>query len=396
MTYWCKACNIFFFVAWLVMGNSQNPFDIKAPSSKKEEPKETVSKTPPTSIQDSKPISVESQPSNSSITPNQTSTVPSSISNPFEIKPNKGGEINKTPLLKTVEPANVPTPPTVIKNPIPEIPSSTATDPNPKPSIGLNEVNNPFNIKQPQADQNANNEINIVPSSQEPSQTNNSLNNIKNASSRSQGNISKNLWFIIYIFLFLLAAVAINFNRSYPLALIKSTYNQNQLRILFKDAFKGNQLLIFGFLYFIFIFNAGIFLYLSFRIFGLASISLLMSVLIVFGVYLTRHFILWVLSFVFPLAKEASYYSYTIGIYNLALGLALMIVNILLSFVDPETGKMLIFSGLTIILALYLMRQARGLLNNMPLILSSKFHFIIYLCTVEIAPWILLSGILLE
>ena len=73
-----------------------------------------------------------------------------------------------------------------------------------------------------------------------------------------------------------------------------------------------------------------------------------------------------------------------------------MLVNILLSFVEIETGKMLIFSGLAIIVALYVMRQVRGLLNIMPMILSGKFHFIIYLCTVEIAPWVLLSGILLR
>ena len=175
-----------------------------------------------------------------------------------------------------------------------------------------------------------------------------------------------------------MAAIAINFNRSYPIALIKATYNQNQLRSLFKEAFKGNHMMIFGILYFIFIINAGIFTYLSFKIFQMASLVML------------------VLAQVFPLEKEAAFFSFTIGIHNLALGLALMLINICLSFVDEETGKMLIFSGLSLILVLYALRQIRGLLNNIPTILSGKFHFIIYLCTVEIAPWILLAGMILK
>lgn len=154
--------------------------------------------------------------------------------------------------------------------------------------------------------------------------------------------------------------------------------------------------MIFGILYFIFIINAGIFTYLSFKIFQMASLSLFMCILIVLVVYLVRHLVMLVLAQVFPLEKEAAFFSFTIGIHNLALGLALMLINICLSFVDEETGKMLIFSGLSLILVLYALRQIRGLLNNIPTILSGKFHFIIYLCTVEIAPWILLAGMILK
>jgi hypothetical protein len=263
-------------------------------------------------------------------------------------------------------------------------------------------VTNPFNIVAPkdgsspqvttpgneQSGENA-----VIP---DLNQIKSDLNQIKSSTTKDQGTISKNVWFIIYIFLFLLAAVAINFNRSYPMALIKATYNQNQLRILFKDAFKGNHVLIFCILYLLFIINGGIFLYQSFRIFELAPISLFAAVGLVMIVYLMRHVVLFMLGLAFPLTRETLLFSYTIGIHNLTLGLALMFINMLLSFVDPETGKMLIFSGLSIILAMYLLRQVRGLLNNMPLIISGKFHFIIYLCTVEIAPWLLLTGILLR
>ena len=117
-----------------------------------------------------------------------------------------------------------------------------------------------------------------------------------------------------------------------------------------RDRFKGNHTFIFGILYFLFIVNAGIFLYQSFLIFNIAKISLIFAIFIVFSTYFVRHLVLFVMGVIFPMTKEASLFSYTIGIYNLALGIALLFLNSALLFVDPETGKMLIFSGLSICL----------------------------------------------
>ena len=216
------------------------------------------------------------------------------------------------------------------------------------------------------------------------------LKSFGNTTTDARGSISKNAWFLIYVFLFLLAAIAINFNRSYPASLFKATYNQNQLRMLFKDAFKGNHMMVFGILYFLFVVNAGIFIYQTFQIFRIAPLSLLVALGIVVGVYLVRHLVLYLMGKIFPMEKETMFFNYTIGIHNLTAGLGLMLINILLSFVDPVSGKTLILVGLCLIGLLYIMRQVRGLLNNLPIIVSRKLHFIIYLCAVEIVPWMLL------
>ncbi len=373
---------------------AQNPFDIKTPAKnnlpknqptapaqppKEENKKETI--VPKPQLQVVIPASQNTQ------NPVKRST------NPFEIIP--GGTaptlINPTGSVISPNENQINTSQTgVINNP----PSNQVNkQESVKKTNGLESVNNPFNIKPGESNVGAQND-NIIIASPDLKGIKEQLNEFKIKSLEPTGNISKNMWFVIYIFLFLLAAIAINFNRSYPIALLKATYNQNQLRILFKDAFKGNHSFIFIILYFIFIINAGIFLYFSFYIFQLGSISLIQSILLVFGVYVIRHLVLFIMGIAFPMSKEANLFSYTIGMYNLALGLALLFINILLSFVDVETGKMLIFSGISIIGFLYLMRQVRGFLNNVPTIASGKFHFIIYLCTVEIAPWLLLAGIL--
>lgn len=216
------------------------------------------------------------------------------------------------------------------------------------------------------------------------------LKSFGNNTTDARGAISKNAWFVIYVFLFLFAAIAINFNRSYPASLLKATYNQNQLRMLFKDAFKGNHMIVFSILYFLFVVNAGIFIYQTFQVFRIAPLSLLVALLIVVGIYLVRHLVLYLMGKIFPMEKETMFFNYTIGIHNLTAGLGLMLINMLLSFVDPASGKTLIIIGLCLVGLLYAMRQVRGLLNNLPIIVSRKLHFIIYLCAVEIAPWMLL------
>jgi hypothetical protein len=384
---------IFIWTLLTLPGWAQNPFDIKVPDKNKKT--NQVPKENPKSNRETPTSTI----------PNQETTKPStaiqatkpqpteSLTNPFEIKaedrkssapttnrvPDPAGSQASKPGNETGSSQPQAAPPV----------SSQAIDAKPN---GLN----PFNILPGQSAQPSG--IQPPPTVQAPSVTElkEQIKDIQITATQSHRTISKNTWFIIFLFLFLLAAVAINFNRSYPVALIKATYNQNQLRILFKDAFKGNHSFIFGIFYFLFIINGGIFLYHSFQLFDVAPISLFQSVGVVFLVYLIRHLILFILATIFPLSKEANLFSYTIGIYNLALGLALMLINIILSFVDPETGKMLIFSGLSLVLALYIMRQIRGFLNNVQTMVSAKFHFIIYLCTVEIAPWLLLSGILIR
>ncbi|MBK6815161.1 MAG: DUF4271 domain-containing protein [Saprospiraceae bacterium] len=350
---------------------SQNPFDIKKPGS--EVPPTVVKKLNPPAVVKKADTVIRSTSNGSSILQDTTKTLitekPQASTPASILNSTTSGSIAPTGHLN--------------------LPKS--------PTSGLDGGNNPFNIIPPSATNPSptvkSNEPNVQPGVQEIKEK---VVDFKEATTNNNSTISKNAWFIIYIFLFLMAAIAINFNRSYPIALIKATYNQNQLRSLFKEAFKGNHMMIFGILYFIFIINAGIFTYLSFKIFQMASLSLFMCILIVLVVYLVRHLVMLVLAQVFPLEKEAAFFSFTIGIHNLALGLALMLINICLSFVDEETGKMLIFSGLSLILVLYALRQIRGLLNNIPTILSGKFHFIIYLCTVEIAPWILLAGMILK
>lgn len=389
-------------VGVLVIASGQNPFDIKTPGKKEN----TANTKTPAVPQKKQPETKPAEPlkpalnENKNVPPsttlpsgNQAATQNASSGNPFEKKAGTSAQAADPAINTSIQAEGNKSSADQPVNPVPQDVKPTT------PPTLTNGSNNPFNIKagtDPNRPVNSQSSTTPVIAAPDIKDIKNQIDEFKDSTVKRESNISKNTWFVIYIFLVLLAGIAINFNRSYPLALMRATYNQNQMRILFKDAFKGNHTFIFGILYFLFIVNAGIFLYQSFLIFDIARISLVFAIFIVFITYLVRHLVLFVMGVIFPMTKETSLFSYIIGIYNLALGIALLFLNSALLFVDPETGKMLIFSGLSIIIVLYLLRQIRGLLNSGPSIISAKFHFIIYLCTVEIAPWLLLSGILLK
>ncbi len=398
-------CIILFCFSGLL---GQNPFDIKKPAPGKSTPpvkkevKRPETKAPvvkstadsPVSAAKSIPPKAEEGSSLIDMLELDKKTSGSKEASAKQVGP-KGSATASTNIFDIKTPKGKEIKPTILKTPGSRSGTAVNTS-NPasktkeEPVLEIKTIEPPANSAVPSSDSNS--FIELIPPSEEADikDIKKELKLFGTASTNNRGEISKNAWFIIYIFLFLLAAIAINFNRSYPALLLKATYNQNQLRILFKDAFKGNHMLIFGILYFLFIINAGIFIYQSFKMFQVTALSLFWSILIVVFVYLTRHLVLYIMGKVFPMEKEAMFFNYTIGIHNLTAGLGLMLINILLSFIDPETGKMLIFSGLGIIIALYAMRQVRGLLNNIPVIVSRKLHFIIYLCAVEIAPWMIL------
>lgn len=375
---------LLFGLAGMLTG--QNPFDIKKPDASKNKPavkKEEVKKNeapvqvvPPAQTTKTEPLTAPVQSAPVETIPAPFQKTGSTSANIFDIK--AGGNPKQVIL-------NKPSPNPPGSRPVsPGFPSVQGTS----AETALVDSSKTTGHKQPASE--AAGHPAGQPAGADMDVLQKKLKSFGTNTTDARGAISKNAWFVIYIFLFLLAAIAINFNRSYPASLLKATYNQNQLRILFKDASKGNHMIVFSILYFLFVINAGIFIYQTFQIFQIAPLSLLVALLIVVGIYLVRHLVLYLMGKIFPMEKETMFFNYTIGIHNLTAGLGLMVINILLSFVDSASGKTLIIIGLCLIGLLYAMRQVRGLLNNLPIIVSRKLHFIIYLCAVEIAPWMLL------
>jgi len=113
---------------------------------------------------------------------------------------------------------------------------------------------------------------------------------------------------------------------------------------------------------------------------------LLVIVLIVYG----KHLVLFVIKEVFPIQKEVSEYNFTINVFLSILGLILMPCNLILAFAPEAMATFMVyFVGVSTTLVLgYL--AFRSLLIGSKYLGSNRFHFFMYLCTVEIAPLFIL------
>lgn len=175
--------------------------------------------------------------------------------------------------------------------------------------------------------------------------------------------------------------------------------NDNYLKLLHRQQ-RGLLSVPYLLFYLFFLMNSGLFFFLGLQYFwsGVpATYGLLGSLVLGIGlVFLVKHLLLLLVKVIFGIQKVLGYYSFAIAIFNVLLGIALFPVNVLLIFGPPELHLPMIYCGGILMGAVYLYRYIRGLFLAREYLLFHKFHFFMYLCTVEIAPVMILVKILLS
>jgi hypothetical protein len=94
--------------------------------------------------------------------------------------------------------------------------------------------------------------------------------------------------------------------------------------------------------------------------------------------------------FVFKTSKEAVEYASTMFIFLNILGLFMLPIVICLAFVKQINPDVFIYTGYFIILSFLCVRLIRGLVIGFNSNRVSKFYLFLYLCTLEIIPFIIL------
>ncbi len=166
--------------------------------------------------------------------------------------------------------------------------------------------------------------------------------------------------------------------------------SDNALRQIHRDQIGwGNfgQLALYG----LFWLNMGIFAFLMFyRFSGQSPYGQFATFLLCVGgvslAFLIKHAILYVMASVFPIAKEIKLYNYIIMTGGIFLSLVLLPLNIFIAYSPDSLKEIFIFAAFGIIGLVYLMRSLRSLSVASPFLMTDQFHFLLYLCAVEIAP----------
>lgn len=125
------------------------------------------------------------------------------------------------------------------------------------------------------------------------------------------------------------------------------------------------------------------------------SLYLLLSAGIA-GLYLGKKLLLFLVENLFLLHKPLSRYRFTLSIFLLLLGLFLFPANALLAFTTPPVENWSFFAGAGLIGLFFIYRYLRGLFVARKYLAFHKSHFFLYLCTVEIAPAVLILKLLLD
>lgn len=207
----------------------------------------------------------------------------------------------------------------------------------------------------------------------------------QNASTKQNG------WILVLIlFVLTVTTFVFIFFRSLYSKIYKAVFSNNQLSLLYRER-QGGMVGSFFVAYGLFFLSAGLFIYLALvdlnklppgdvlKNYSLITIGLA-------AIFIAKHLLLSLIAYLFPIRKEVRIYSFTIMIFAIILGVIISFADFILAY-SPEGVKMFImyFMGLLFLL-IYLLRSLRGLFIANRFVFNYFFHFLLYLCAVEIAP----------
>lgn len=196
--------------------------------------------------------------------------------------------------------------------------------------------------------------------------------------------------FVTILIMFIILTLIVTIFRILIEKIWKAFINDNLLNQLHREQSSGLAVAYF-ILYLLFFINGGLFAFLATRYFnitisGFNVYALLLCMGALAGFFIAKHVVLWFVGSVFPVGKEVDAYQFTIMIFNIVTGLILVPVVLFIAYAPVSTTKAVLYGAFVLLGLIYLFLYLRGLFIASRFIAGNKFHFLLYLCAVEIAP----------
>lgn len=182
--------------------------------------------------------------------------------------------------------------------------------------------------------------------------------------------------------------LAISLDRKRFGSLLKSCINSNNLKTLHREnkSWENGQSII---LYVFFFFNLAFVIWLIALKTNIPAFSnLFFNGLFVILCYAVRHFVMWSISSIYPVGAEVSVHNFSISVHNMILGILLLPIILAIEFMPGISISIWIYIFLAFLAIIYILRQAKGFLSCVTMRGFNPFYFFIYLCAVEIAPFL--------
>lgn len=205
----------------------------------------------------------------------------------------------------------------------------------------------------------------------------------------------KRFKFLLLIFSLVALTVVFTFFKSYFQRTIQAFTNENIMSQIARDRATVSGV-PYQVLFFFSIFLLGVLLFLYLRsVKGPLPSSNLLALLYCVGgvgiVLLGKLFLLSLIKWVFPVKKTVNSYQFTILIFTTVLGLVSLPFSIWVSFGPENSISAALIIFLVMLVLIYAFRSVRALFLGSKIVSGNILHFLLYLCTVEIAP--LLIGV---
>ena len=205
---------------------------------------------------------------------------------------------------------------------------------------------------------------------------------------------SRSFLVLVSIIDFVLLTILVVLFRNYFVRVYNGFVNDNLLGQLYRERATGLGIPFLS-LYSLYFFNLGWLVFLALKFFkaDLPYSDSRLLLLCMFGVMvitILRHLVLSFIAFAFPVDNEARLYSFSINIFNVVVGVILIPVNLFVAMAPGNLSRGVLYIGFVVVILLYLFRSIRGLLIANRYLTFYKFHFLLYICTVEIAPLVVL------
>jgi hypothetical protein len=203
--------------------------------------------------------------------------------------------------------------------------------------------------------------------------------------------LSSTLLFGLLVSMFAVLTLSVAANRSAVGKAWRGFLNDNALTQAQREATGIVGSTPYYLLYLNFLLNIGLFIFLVIRCFNNAPF-LFICLLGGAGIFLSKHLIFSTIRYLFPIESEINRYNFLIIIFNCILGLFLVPFNFMIAFGSESFYQgLLVFWVLGLVSIFYIYRSLRALNIGTKFLVSDQFHFLLYLCTVEVAPVVLLA-----
>lgn len=199
--------------------------------------------------------------------------------------------------------------------------------------------------------------------------------------------------FILFVWLYTTNSKRLN-------QILKAFYINRYSNQLGRDEITfGNRVSIF--LSALFIISFSLFIFQVAHYYGLQTnnndvIFFLEILVIISAIYGIKIMIVRFFGFIFQSQKESSEYSMMIFLFCNILGLFFLPIVVCMTFVKDVSPLIFIYSGYGVFALLLLIRLLRGFLIGLNSIRVSKFYLFLYLCTLEILPFVIMVKLFMK